>query len=879
MAVTPVASTSRRQFSLLSQEPRRTFSSSSRSRFLPLFGISNRGTSFQKYAQDFRIAIEEEDPDSLATAFSKLSQELKTNPDGIGTAKQVLPASLLSESLQLLSKSAYVHADFKLLMSIFHDMASVFGYEWSAEDHRIFLLALCEKAYFAFADAWLRYMETGDVGKLASFATSKPASISRMVTLVKTLQMRPPRPRTEDCLLFYRARQTRPKACLSYSQLDKTMSGRMSEEQCSDMRTVRFLMTSLLGAPLQTDFREVLARLRQMLKGVSEIEHINVLSDILASLVPSLYNNEASAEAKSVKAEFDQLVENGRVLPVDAWNAIFRYIGATGSFENLLKIVKDARARGAELDSSTIPVLLDSFFPTHGQISTGVISSSQIINVLSHCEQATGALCDESVIDAAITRSEFFEQAEALYTNATRDGLSTTSIMIRRLANLANGQPEQYKIVRDAYKKLVETDSERFRSPNGIHDMGLYADLLSYCARPDVADVAWTISLLDDMRHCGLCFDYTNSTTSTSLLLAEGSTAEVRQSARPGVVAGSSTPPADAFSAAQLVIRLMRNIAKNHTDAFKIYAWTLALDANEIFNEKDFSDIIYTFASLDFAQPNEAPRKPGSGKAARASFCPLSVYLAFFEDMQKAGLHPTCLIYSSVLHYYAREGSAHSGAGAEIVRQIHDRIKMDHFIDPDIGLMNRLMFAYCRTGDIESARGVWRTIVLNRFKFNNISVSIALDVMGLSRQSISVASLWSNLKKVNFRLNTKNLQSYVEALCRVGRLDEAENAVFSQAGDIDGIPVDAQVVEVLLKFARHQAHPAAFQALRDRVQAEYPDIWPAVKRIGTSAISREQEARVAAGMTVSTDAADSVNVAGNAPTVRTGASIRALFSS
>jgi hypothetical protein len=286
-------------------------------------------------------------------------------------------------------------------------------------------------------------------------------------------------------------------------------------------------------------------------------------------------------------------------------------------------------------------------------------------------------------------------------------------------------------------------------------------------------------------------------------------------------------------SAASIIVDLMHSAATNHSQAFKLYSWTWPLDPDHIFTYRDWYHIIRTFADLDFPPMSDGKR----------SYVPPTVFFAFFEDMRKSGTAPSSDVFQAVLYYYAREGTRPTArTNQEAVRQIHDVIKMDQFSGtPDIGLMNRLMYAYSKTGNLDGAFNVWRSVLVNKIPYNNVSISIILDAYGYAgrRAYPQLSGLWVRLvERPDFALNKRNLESYIEALGRIGRSRDAVDEVFkhlSAGGASAGQPElrpDERTFEVLLKIVRSDGE--LYRNVLDRVRSEYPDLWRSIKTVATS---------------------------------------------
>lgn len=433
-------------------------------------------------------------------------------------------------------------------------------------------------------------------------------------------------------------------------------------------------------------------------------------------------------------------------------------------------------------------------------------------DALGYVESATGLLPDYTAYECAMRLSETFEDALSLLRDSHRDGISISSGMLRAIVSkIPEGEAdiEALETIKTIYGDLGRSRLSDARSRDGIHDVSLYIALLQYCAREDVSDLSWATTLMEDLKSHGLSILNGNEATLPKKYIRQD---------QPITSVASTT-------AASIVTSLMKNASKDHSQAFKAYSWMWAVNADNIFSKQDWYEIIRTYTDLSF--------KDEAGNAKK-SFVPSSVFFAFFEDMRKSNVPPDSPVYQAVLHYYAREGGGYKSGSAEAVRLIHSLIKMDHYYDPDIGLMNRLMYAYSKTGNLNNAVDVWRSILMNKIPFNNVTISIIMDVYGYSGEFGKAARLWESLKMQQsdeqvYEINKKNLESFIEAACRTGNVTQAIEECFKALEwKNDGL-VDQDTLKILLKFARSDSQ--AFHSLRERIQKELPQYWPLVENV------------------------------------------------
>lgn len=144
------------------------------------------------------------------------------------------------------------------------------------------------------------------------------------------------------------------------------------------------------------------------------------------------------------------------------------------------------------------------------------------------------------------------------------------------------------------------------------------------------------------------------------------------------------------------------------------------------------------------------------------SMDPLDSALELFKDMRQLRIQPGLQTYTAMLHWCGRMRDP------EGLEQVHQLIKMDMALDPDVGIYNALMDGYNRTDQIDQVLYLWETMQHNAF--DNTTISIVLDACGHHDQLVRGQSIWAFLqKRRQAMLNTNNYNSYVEFLCRVGK--------------------------------------------------------------------------------------------------------------
>jgi pentatricopeptide repeat protein len=180
--------------------------------------------------------------------------------------------------------------------------------------------------------------------------------------------------------------------------------------------------------------------------------------------------------------------------------------------------------------------------------------------------------------------------------------------------------------------------------------------------------------------------------------------------------------------------------------------------------------------------------------------------MTMFNDMRRLQIQPTVHTYTAMLHACGQYRDRY------VLDHVHQLIKVDLYLDPDIAIYNALMDAYNRTCDGDAVLDIWQAISVpsSYLQPDSTSVSILFDSCGHNGLGYRAPPIWSWLKRVNFELNTNNYNSYIECLCRErGRTgwDMAYQLVEKEMSlpnkPLRGKPaIDEKTINTLVSFAR-----------------------------------------------------------------------------
>ena len=291
------------------------------------------------------------------------------------------------------------------------------------------------------------------------------------------------------------------------------------------------------------------------------------------------------------------------------------------------------------------------------------------------------------------------------------------------------------------------------------------------------------------------------------------------------------------------VIKRLMESTVDHRDAFRMYSWVRGLNT-KAFTCDQYLEIINHFA--DLALP-KSPRVPPE------------LLAEFITDIKKAGRRMDAKMYTTIISRFTRflrqrrrqltetelvemAPSADDQTVSQtlhLVRKLHGMIRLDSFLDVDVGLLNAIMDAYNQLGVWPECFTVWQELVdqhaweAERAAYQP-SLSIILDACGYSGQCERGRRIWAWATRGAVPVNRNNLAAWLECLCRTGRVLEAAELLCR--GDLGAetvtvmadIAVNRRLLELPLKFARRHDETVRHR-VRDLIRERYPDEWASLR--------------------------------------------------
>ncbi|KAG5647780.1 hypothetical protein DXG03_008503 [Asterophora parasitica] len=269
----------------------------------------------------------------------------------------------------------------------------------------------------------------------------------------------------------------------------------------------------------------------------------------------------------------------------------------------------------------------------------------------------------------------------------------------------------------------------------------------------------------------------------------------------------------DSLTASSIIVLFMRR-ASTVSDALDVY-----YGLRSSLDEKGYAVVLNAFCRLNFGDELYVPS--------------LSSYFEIVKDMRRAGLEITIEVYTILLKQLAiiatksRNSSAQTPPGLHdqlisTTRRAHDFLTLDAAVSPDEQVWNQLMDTYQRLGCFGDAYRVWDTMYLSG-RFNHVSVSIILDACGYAGAWQVAKKICTQLFRDRFSFNLHNWNTWVECLCRLGRLNDALKIVCTEMGkNQNTVAPDVETARILIKFARRDGQE---EDVLERLEKYLPELW------------------------------------------------------
>ena len=476
-------------------------------------------------------------------------------------------------------------------------------------------------------------------------------------------------------------------------------------------------------------------------------------------------------------------------------------IGHISEAKEILSIYESI---SSEMDE--IPDVGDASYSSQGEASNardtldvyrGMLRDSRDHADILQLERKLGVKCTAihwSIVINNCLRSGNFSQAFDIYDQSKKAGVTPDAGLIapllRALARLEMKGPSDESINRalTIYRDLANT------VPPSIHPPSKPKSLNDHSAGPDIGIYNTLLRMI------------LSSKSGTDYLpLADSLLEEMEDRHLP---TNSST-----ITASKIIIEMRR--ANTFSGALDYYH-----EHRSNLDEHGYAAVLQAYCRLSFKGDLQVPL--------------ITQYFGIVNNMRLQRVPVTPKVYTIILHQigsmvrnirqdYPRHNAARQVLERLIAttRRVHDFLTLDSSISPDAALWNQLMNTYSRLGCFGDAYRVWEMMYLTG-RYDQISVSIMFDACGYAGDLRTAVSVRKKLNKARFALDLRGWNTWVECLCRLGRLEDAVKVVCSEMRD-NGMKPDIESVRILVKFARRAERS---KELLSRLQNLLPpDLW------------------------------------------------------
>jgi hypothetical protein len=318
----------------------------------------------------------------------------------------------------------------------------------------------------------------------------------------------------------------------------------------------------------------------------------------------------------------------------------------------------------------------------------------------------------------------------------------------------------------------------------------------------------------------------------------------------------------------------MLRVADSHDTAFKIWSHVRELDDSAA-TPAGYKTALVNFAKLGF----DSDPLPS-----------LNHYLVIVKSMRDAGTPISPFVYTVLLTRYATlaksirrdatnlesEDTPQLEIDSEFdsdisiqpdsrqalrerllqaVQRLHLTLRVDASLTPTVATMNALMNAYNHLEAFRDAYGVWEQLTLGTPPFDQVSVSIVLDLCGHTENAKAADDVWRRVRTPRpssswihnnklwdssgrFITSTNNWTSLIECRWRCGKRESAFNAfreMLDARADRSHVPVpDLKCAETMLKFAKKNGMDSEVRVLR-MLEDNAPDLYRSLVPLAANA--------------------------------------------
>lgn len=272
-------------------------------------------------------------------------------------------------------------------------------------------------------------------------------------------------------------------------------------------------------------------------------------------------------------------------------------------------------------------------------------------------------------------------------------------------------------------------------------------------------------------------------------------------------------------STSSLLTTLFMQNSPTYEDALKAY-----YECYEVFkkqySDRSYSAILHVYCNMEIDDP-------------KASHPQVRGYFEILEHMKAAGHEMKMIHYSHLLRLYKRIATTTATVVdetkrkelqarlVEVLDRTYKQLMGSSSLQPGASIIAQFLDVYSRLDNFDGVARMWSNIIMSDVAMTYDAVSVIFDACGHHGALEYAMDVRAKIDRDKFEMNLNNWASWLECLCRLGKLDQAvEEYLNKTPRDEDGIP-DRVCFMVILSIANkfHRLHE-----IRERIAKKFPTV-------------------------------------------------------
>ena len=571
-------------------------------------------------------------------------------------------------------------------------------------------------------------------------------------------------------------------------------------EACIDLESFKYMRNLVLSMakigckPTNETFKILIRARWEKSTQEEQVPHVVVFSTVVDDMKKEGLPYDPAIDALL----YDTYASHGFIAYADQIRAVYRAQFSTNALE---------QEQGTKLD------LRLSQAARVGGIGTAI----KLFRSLQPTEEATSPVTFRSILhysrsvdDLRTVETEFDIKATAghwsiLIGNNLRTGQIPDAISIyqeMKRAGVILDPALAGSLIRSLCQSTFKPPSEDFLD----HALSIYHDLKTDASSsPAAAEDVGPFTGLDTEVYQNLLRGLVSSPNSDKYLpLAKSLLADME---------ARNMSLKDSIIASSIIVVFLRQ-SPTSSEALEAYR-----SLRSSLDEKAYELVLNAFCRLSFGDHIQIPS--------------LGDYFEIVKDMRRAGLSVTTEVYTiflrqlSVIATQLKELG--ENAPADLIHQLiltarrtHDLLTLDAAVSPDANVWNQLMNTYQSLGCFADSYRVWDLMYLSG-RFDHDSVSIILEACGHAGAWQVAKNVCAKLFNGHFVFNLHNWNTWLECLCRLGKLNDALKVACLEMGKgQNSVVPDVRSAQILIGYSKQVNQQKEVLA---RIQRHLPELW------------------------------------------------------